>query len=42
MDDSCRKCKHRSQFVVGANQTSINFILETMDFDVIPQSLDNA
>jgi hypothetical protein len=33
---------YRSQFIVGANQSSINFILETVNFDVIPQSLDDA
>jgi hypothetical protein len=39
---SGQRSKHRSQSIVGANQSSINFILETVDLDVIPQSLNDA
>jgi hypothetical protein len=33
---------HRSQFIISANQSTVNFILKTVNLDVIPQSLDDA
>lgn len=33
---------HRAKIIVGLDFTTINLVLEAVDFDVVPQGLDNT
>jgi hypothetical protein len=36
------KLTHRSQWVVCANHPSVNFVLQALYFDIVPEGLDYA